>query len=139
MLVVLGVLTYYVAPVSFLFQKIELFFLILNGLLLIMILGLTFLSMLLQPKLEALFLKLSMCMCKRDRNLNRVISKNMESHSGRNLKTAIMFGICLSFLIFAGGTFKLLGELIVSQLEISVGSDLYGVVVNPVSLPSFID
>lgn len=139
MLVVLGILTYYVAPVSFLFQKIELFFLILNGLLLIMILGLTFLSMLLQPKLEELLLKLSMCICRRDRNLKAVISKNMESHSGRNLKTAIMFGICLSFLIFAGGTFKLLGELIVSQLEISVGSDLYGVVVNPRSLPSFID
>lgn len=114
MLVVLGILTYYVAPVSFLFRKIELFFLILNGLLLIMIIGLTFLSMLLQPKLEALFLKLSMLVCRRDRNLNAVISKNMVSHSGRNLKTAMMFGICLSFLIFSGGTFKLLGELIVS-------------------------
>ena len=139
MLVVLGILTYYVAPVSFLFQKIEIFFMILNGLLLIMVLGLTFLSMLLQPKLEEYLLKISMFCCKRDRNLRSVITKNMESHGGRNLKTAIMFGICISFLIFAGGTFKLLGELIVSQLEISVGSDLYGVVVNPRGLPSFID
>jgi len=52
MLVVLGVMTYYVAPVSFLFKQYELFFLILNGLLLIMILGLTFLAMLIQPMFE---------------------------------------------------------------------------------------
>lgn len=51
MLVVLGVCTYYIAPVSFLYKKYELFFLILNGLLLIMILGLTFISMLVQPYL----------------------------------------------------------------------------------------
>lgn len=114
MLVVLGIMTYYVAPVSFLFQKIELFFLILNGLLLIMILGLTFLSMLLQPYLQSFLLSLSMFCCKRDRNLHSLISKNMESHASRNLKTAMMFGICLSFLIFAGGSFKLVGELIVS-------------------------
>jgi len=46
MLVVLGICTYYVAPVAFLFKKYELFFLILNGLLLVMVLGLTFISML---------------------------------------------------------------------------------------------
>jgi len=63
----------------------------------------------------------------------------MYSHKARNLKTAVMFGICLSFLIFAGSTFELLGELIVSQLETAVGSDLYGVVINPRGLPSFID
>lgn len=114
MLVVLGVMTYYVAPVSFLFQKIELFFLILNGLLLIMILGLTFLSMLLQPYFQKALLSFSMCLCKRDRNLHSLISKNMESHAKRNIKTAMMFGICLSFLIFAGGSFQLVGELIVS-------------------------
>jgi len=51
----------------------------------------------------------------------------------------MMFGICLSFLIFAGSTFQLLGELIVSQLETAVGSDLYGVVINSRSLPNFID
>ena len=139
MLVTLGVMTYYVAPVSFLFKQYELFFLILNGLLLIMILGLTFLAMLIQPMFEQFMLKLSLFFCRRDRKLRPVISKNMESHGGRNLKTAMMFAVCLSFLIFSGGTFKLLGELIVSQLEISVGADLYGVIVNPRNLPSFID
>ena len=49
MLVILGVLTYYVAPASFLFRKFEWFFLIMNGLLLMMIIGLTFISILLLP------------------------------------------------------------------------------------------
>ena len=51
MLVVLGVICYYVAPSAFLFQNFSLFFMILNGLLLLMILGMTFISILLQPYL----------------------------------------------------------------------------------------
>ena len=49
MLVVLGILTYYVAPASFLFRQFEWFFLIMNGVLLMMIIGLTFISILLLP------------------------------------------------------------------------------------------
>jgi hypothetical protein len=51
MLVVLGVLTYYVAPSAFLFGKFELFFFILNSVLLLMIIGLTFISVLVLPQL----------------------------------------------------------------------------------------
>ena len=61
MLVVLGVLTYYVAPSSFLFGNFELFFGILNGVLLLMILGLTFLAILVLPYLQKVFLKLFLC------------------------------------------------------------------------------
>jgi hypothetical protein len=38
-----------------------------------------------------------------------------------------MFAICLSFLIFSGSTFKLIGNLIVNSLETQVGSDIYAV------------
>ena len=48
---------------------------------------------------------------------------NMAAHEKRNTKTAIMFAICLSFLIFAGSSFKLIGNLLVSQLETLFGSD----------------
>ena len=51
MLVVLGVLTYYVAPSAFIYQNYELFFMILNSILLLMILGLTFISILVLPML----------------------------------------------------------------------------------------
>ena len=47
----------------------------------------------------------------------------MAAHEKRNTKTAIMFAICLSFLIFAGSSFKLIGNLLVSQLETLFGSD----------------
>jgi len=36
-----------------------------------------------------------------------------------------MFTICLSFLIFASSTFTLIGNLIVSSLELALGADLY--------------
>lgn len=49
MLIVLGVLTYYVAPTSFLYGNFEIFFGILNALLLMMIIGLTFIAVLLVP------------------------------------------------------------------------------------------
>lgn len=44
MLVILGIITYYGAPVAFLFQNYRLFFIILNSLLIVMILGMTFLA-----------------------------------------------------------------------------------------------
>jgi hypothetical protein len=56
MLVVLGILTYYVAPAAFLFGDFEVFFGILNSLLLMMILGLTFISILLLPTVMNFFI-----------------------------------------------------------------------------------
>jgi len=63
----------------------------------------------------------------------------MEAHERRNTKTAIMFAVCLSFLIFAGSTFKLIGNLIVSSLESTVGADLYAVTMDFNSAKIFID
>jgi len=56
MLVILGVLTYYVAPMSFIYGNYELFFLIMNGILLMMILGMTFIAILVLPFLQDLLL-----------------------------------------------------------------------------------
>ena len=51
MLVVMGIFTYYVAPTAFLYGKYELFFTILNSVLIMMILGLTFVAILILPTL----------------------------------------------------------------------------------------
>jgi hypothetical protein len=52
--------------------------------------------------------------------------KNLASHKQRNTKTAMMFVIAMSFLIFAGCVFELMGRLIVSQVEQTMGGvDLY--------------
>jgi len=63
----------------------------------------------------------------------------MQSHQQRNTKTAIMFAICLSFLIFAGSTFKLIGKLIVSGLESRVGADLYAGTIDVRGMNTFVD
>lgn len=125
MLIFLGAITYYVAPMAFVYQNYTLFFFILNFILILMILGLAFISILLLPFVETLYVKLFLCCFRKDRKLYRVISKNLEGHMSRNTKTAMMFTIALSFLIFAGSTFDLIGHLIVSQLESTIGSDLY--------------
>lgn len=70
-----------------------------------MILGLAFVSILLLPYVQTMFLKLFLLFVRQDKNLERVVAKNLESHANRNTKTAMMFTIALSFLIFAGSTF----------------------------------
>ena len=86
MLIVLGVATYYVAPAAFIYGNFELFFMILNSILLLMILGLTFISILVLPLLQSamlstmLLLNRVLCRCCKDRKLKVVILKNMESH-----------------------------------------------------------
>lgn len=117
MLVVLGILTYYVAPAAFLLGQFEVFFGILNSLLLMMILGLTFISILLLPTVMNFFIHVFMYINGKDIKLKVIVMKNLKSHKKRNIKTAIMFAICLSFLIFAGSTFALIGNLIESTLE----------------------
>jgi len=117
MLVVLGVLTYYVAPAAFLLGDYEVFFGIMNMLLLMMILGLTFITILLLPKFMEIWVSVFIFFNRKDTKLKQILLKNLKSHKKRNIKTAIMFSICLSFLIFAGSSFALIGNLIESTLE----------------------
>lgn len=125
MLVVMGIFVYYVAPSAFLFQNYETFFAILNALLLVMIIGMTFIAMLLLPIFHKAFLYLFLCCCIRDRKLKRVVEKNLVSHKSRNTKTSMMMTITISFLVFAGTTFELMGSLLTSTIETAVGADIY--------------
>ena len=134
MLVFLGILTYYVAPMSWVYKNYTLFFFILNFILILMILGLAFVSILLLPYVEIMLVKLFTLFY--DKNLYQIVRKNLDGHEARNTKTAMMFTIALSFLIFAGSTFQLIGHLIISQLESAVGADIYA---TTISSPSYID
>jgi len=51
-------------------------------------------------------------MIRPDKILYDLAIKNLESHSNRNRKTAIMFGLCIAFLVFAGSTFELIGNFV---------------------------
>lgn len=72
-----------------------------------------------------MFLKIFLCFRRGDRNLERVVRKNFESHDGRNTKTGMMFTVALSFLIFAGSTFQLITNLVLTQVESVLGADIY--------------
>ena len=125
LLVLLGGITYYVAPMSWVYQNYSLFFFIINFILIMMILGLAFISILLLPYVEIMFLKIFLFIIRGDRILYKVVNKNLDSHESRNTKTAMMFTVALAFLIFAGSTFDLIGNLVVSQIEGVLGADVY--------------
>lgn len=120
-----GVVVYYGAPTAYLYMNFELFFLILNGLLLAMIVGLILLFQVIQPYIQLLVVNVTLATCgRRDQRLKCLVVQNMKSHKRRNYKTALMFTFCICFLMYSGCTFKLLEDLINGLVEQTVASDL---------------
>ena len=76
--------------------------------------------------------------CTKDRKLYTLLAKNLKAHKTRNLKTATMFACSLAFLIFAGTTFQLVGDLIIFQAESVFATDLFSIVVDVYGLPIFL-
>lgn len=106
MLFIIGFGTFYFIPYSFVKGEMTLFFEILACIMILIVLGFTFLSTLLFAAFEKLILwcTLHTC-CRRDKHLYKIVVKNMEAHASRNIKTSIMFNIAVSFLIFASSLF----------------------------------
>lgn len=123
---IIGFVTYYLVPLSYYYNQFGWFLFIFDALLIIIIIGLTFISVLIFEYVEKGLLAILMWTCaRRDSKLKDLISKNLDSHRKRNSKTSIMFTLALSFLIFSSATFKLLGSLIQAELVVLFGSDLY--------------
>ena len=93
--------------------------------LILIIIGLTFICILIFEYLETfiLWIGINSC-CRCDKRLHHVIKKNMEAHRHRNSKTSLMFTLATSFLIFSASTFALIGALIVKTAEAIIGSDI---------------
>ena len=122
LMIVIGFIIYYVIPLTFIFLNISLFLTILNGILIAMLLGFTIVTTIFQPILERQILKL--LLWGNDRLLNSLIQKSLSGHRGRNKKTALMYSICLSFIIFSGAMFTLQSSIINDNIKLGVGSDL---------------
>ena len=92
-----------------------------------LMLGMIFLAILFQPLLENLYatIMVKFCCCNRDRKLLSLLRKNMKSHKTRNMKTAMMFALCLAFLIFATTSFQLMGNMMIKEVETALAADLY--------------
>ncbi|EGR28776.1 permease family protein, putative [Ichthyophthirius multifiliis] len=122
-LILMGIVCYYIAPAAFVFKKLDLFLAIINIVLIMMIIGFTLLLNLSQKYVERVFVKLFLCIFRKEKHLEIVIVKNMNGHRRRNSKTAIMYTIALAFLIFTGAGFSLQSKQIQDNLKSSLGTD----------------
>lgn len=126
MLVGYGFVTYYLVPLTFFNEQMKWYLLIFDALLIMIILGLTFLSLLLFEHLEKGLLTILMWTCARpDRKLKGVIERNLDGHRNRNSKTSIMFTLAMGYLIYAASSFELLSGMIRGTVITQFGSDLY--------------
>ena len=105
-LITIGFTTYYLVPYSISKQRFTLLFTLMDLILVLVILGLTFICMLLFEYLERflLWICINSC-CRCDKRLHHVISKNMVAHRPRNSKTSVMFTLAISYLIFSASSF----------------------------------
>jgi len=123
-MVFMGLASYYLAPKAFIMRDIQLFLGIMNVILIIFLLGLTVFFNLFQGIIEQIILKLLLFFMVSDKKLKPIILKNFKGHDSRNLKTALMFSINMSFLIFAGTSFKLQQIVIDDSFKLFIGTDM---------------
>jgi hypothetical protein len=124
-LVVMGLLTYYIAPAAFLFDRLDLFFFILNIILVGMIIGLSFLCFLIFPYIQVGLIYVFTWMMRFDIKLRPLILKNTQhSHKKRNMKTSMMFTIALAYLVFGGSSLLLIGNMVLGFVKSFVGADI---------------
>lgn len=121
-LVLAGVVVFYLIPMSFIFEDFDLLFSALNLILMCTVIGLILLSVLLQPRVERFLVH---CLVwGDDANLLDVVLKNLSSHYERSRKTSLIFCSSLAFIVFAGAMFSLQADSIVANLKVAFGSDL---------------
>ena len=126
---VCGILTYYVVPLTFIYGEIGMFLHIMNGILLGMLLGLSFVAQTIIPFLSRTFTKAMAFVIWSKRWVQIAVRKNLSSHSTANRKTSILLLIASAFLLFAGAMFALIANMIRVNLEVATGADF--IVINP--------
>ena len=124
-LIIMGFITYYLAPLSFLLMNPSIFIMIMMFILIIMLIGMIVLIQIIIPYLEKKILDIIFLIFYKDRNIHFVVLKNLEGHSRRNKKVSIMFMIALGFIIFAGCTLNLIVSFVQTLAESSMGGDAF--------------
>ena len=117
-------------PLSFVLNRIDIFLLLMNLIIIAMLVGLSLVAQMMQSGIEKLLLTIYFKACtivghrKDDGCLLPLILKNLRSHRKRNQKTSHMLSITASFLIFAGVMFSLQAKLIRFNAAWILGSDI---------------
>ena len=126
LMIVVGIAVYYGVPLSFIKMNFMAAFLILGFILILVVIGMTFLCTLLFNYLERtlLWITLHTC-CRKDRRIHSLILKQMHAHQIRNQKTSIIFTLTISFLLFSASFFKLMTTMIGKAMTKYIGADIY--------------
>ena len=122
-LIVIGFVTYYLVPLSFVLARIDIFLAILNSILMAMVLGLAILTQTAQPCMERGVLTGMLC-GRKDARLQHLIQKNLSGHRSRNRKTSYIVSIATAFLLFAGAMVALQQSSIRTNLRNFIGADI---------------
>ena len=122
-LIIIGLLTYFIAPFSYYQDNLSLFLFIMLCILISMLLGLIILSLLFLPKFQKIIVKLITFISICDRKFNLIILKNLDSHKKRNRQVSMMLITAIGFLIFSGCTLNLIVEFIEEFSQKVIGGD----------------
>lgn len=119
-LLIAGFLVYYCMPLSFIFENMMLFFVLLELILIIMIVGLCMMLYIVEPYAEAGVLML--LLWGGERKLKTLITKNLRSHRDRNSKAYMMFLLTIGCLTAAGTMFSVLATISGQVTALTAGS-----------------
>jgi hypothetical protein len=133
-LVFFGFVVYLLIPYAFVIRDFDLMFTALNALIIVVVLGLVTLSTVAQGALEAALVHCMMAPTP-DRRFISLVLKNLAAHRPRNQKTAVMFTIAITFVVFVGSIFFLQGASLVSNVRVAFGADIVVCVTRPCCLP----
>jgi hypothetical protein len=123
-LITIGIITYYVGPLSFIFLNSRLFLFIMLGILMTILIGLIALTHLVVPYLQKFILKITMFFSFKDRNLHLLVLKNLEGHNRRDQQVSLIFMIAIGFIIFSGCTLNLVVDFIETLAKSIMAGDV---------------
>ncbi|KND05187.1 uncharacterized protein SPPG_08881 [Spizellomyces punctatus DAOM BR117] len=121
-LIVVGFLVYYIVPLSFVFQDLQIFFRIMTIILLGMLLGAILLGQVLQHWFEVTLAHVIVRGV--DKALVHIVCKNLAAHRRRNNKTTLIFTLCLAYIVFASTMFTLQATSLRELVEWQYGADI---------------
>lgn len=128
--VVAGFTIYYLVPFTFFYLYLAAFFDIFILLVVAMVAGMTLLGTIVHPYLAKLIIN-SIMWGKDRRCLRSLVLKNNNGHARRNATTAVIYSVCIAFIIFTGTLFMHQAYDIKAQGRSNIGSDI--------TIQSFVD
>ncbi|KAA8497991.1 hypothetical protein FVE85_5576 [Porphyridium purpureum] len=129
-LLISGVVFYYVLPSSFIDEDFRTFFIVINLSLILMLLGLSFISQLGQVWIQRALLWIlippfKLARTHDDRKLRPLVARQLKAHLGRNKNAALMVTVGVAFIIFGGATIQQQVSNVRNSTYESYGSDVF--------------